>query len=245
MYRGDNRRLLAEYPDGYFDLVLDDPPYGIGEGAASRKNHNRPVKQKNGKVVCLKGAEWKAKDWDRQRPDRAYFAELRRVSKAQVIWGGNYFADLLPPSPGWVVWDKINGSNDFSDFEMAYTSIPGGARLFRYMWNGMMQGKSLAEPHIPRGNKKTNEQRIHPTQKPELLYLWLLDRFAKPGMRILDPHMGSGSSAVAVLSAGMNLEYVGIEKDAEYYSLATARVGVAYCDKLISMRQYSLPFADE
>ena len=125
-------------------------------------------------------------------------------------------------SSGRIVWDKVNFDNDFSDCEIAYCSMHDSVRLIRYMWNGMMQGKSLKEGHIQQGNKKLNERRIHPTQKPVLLYLWILQNYAEAGWKILDTHVGSGSSLIACEKEGY--EYWGFEKDEEYFDETQERI---------------------
>jgi len=144
-----------------------------------------------------------------------------RVSKNQIIWGVQYFD--YPFTPGRIVWDKcINGSTNFSDCEIAFCSLHNNTRLFRYMWNGMMQGKSMNEGHIMQGNKKLNEKRIHPTQKPVILYEWLLSRYAKSGDIILDTHVGSASSLIACHKLGF--DFVGTEIDEYYYNNALERM---------------------
>ena len=160
-----------------------------------------------------KSAEWTI-------PDKAYFDELFRVSKNQIVWGCNYFDYHFPP--GRIVWDKCNGNTDFSDCEIAFCSFHDSVRLFRYMWNGMFQGKSIQEGHIQQGNKKKNEKRIHPTQKPVMLYRWLFDRYTERGMKLLDTHVGSASSLITAHDAG--LQYVGFELDKHYYELSKKRL---------------------
>ena len=152
-------------------------------------------------------------------PSFDYFAELVRVSKKYIVWGCNYFDVVF--SHGRIVWDKCNGESSFSDCEIAATNCHESVRLFRYMWNGMMQGKSISEGHIMQGNKKLNEVRIHPTQKPVALYTWIFSRYAKPGDKILDTHLGSGSSRIAAYDAG--LDFVGCEKDQHYFKAQEER----------------------
>lgn len=142
-----------------------------------------------------------------------------RVSKKYIVWGCNYFDVVF--SHGRIVWDKCNGESSFSDCEIAATNCHESVRLFRYMWNGMMQGKSISEGHIMQGNKKLNEVRIHPTQKPVALYTWIFSRYAKPGDKILDTHLGSGSSRIAAYDAG--LDFVGCEKDQHYFKAQEER----------------------
>ena len=142
------------------------------------------------------------------KPQIDYFDELLRVSKHQIIWGWNYFTDMLPPCRGFICWDKrVNDAmtNSFSDCEVAWMSKGlGVARVFRYCWNGMIQG-----------NMKNKEERFHPTQKPVALYAWIYKNYAKRGMKILDTHLGSGSSRIAAWDAG--LDFVGTEIDREYF----------------------------
>jgi site-specific DNA-methyltransferase (adenine-specific) len=142
--------------------------------------------------------------------------------KNQIIWGVNYFDYSF--GSGRIVWDKVNGHSSFSDCELAYCSLHDSTRLFRYMWNGMLQGKSISEGHIQQGNKALNEVRIHPTQKPINLYFWLLQNYAKEGDKILDTHVGSASSLIACQELGF--EYVGCELDRDIFNLAKQRLDV-------------------
>lgn len=192
VYMEDCVEAMKRYPDKYFDLAVVDPPYGIGEDGA--KNHSR------GKIATARA--YTPKKWDRKIPDQIYFLELYRVSKNQIIWGGNYYG--MPASSCWLVWDKENGKADFADCELAWTSFKTAVRKFRYRWSGMLQE-----------NMKDKEIRFHPTQKPVALYDWCLKRYAKDGDKILDTHLGSGSSRIAAYKAG--LDFVGFEIDEEYY----------------------------
>ena len=191
VYLEDCVTALKRFNDNHFDLAIVDPPYGIGEDGA--KNHSR------GQLA--KPTLYTAKNWDRETPSDEYFAELKRVSKNQIIWGGNYFG--LPASSCWIVWDKDN-TGDFADCELAWASFNTSVRKFTWRWNGMLQQ-----------NMKDKEIRIHPTQKPVALYDWLLSKYAKEGDLILDTHLGSGSSRIAAYKGGFN--FVGFEIDAEYY----------------------------
>ena len=151
---------MVGFPDNFFDLAIVDPPYGIGEDGA--KNHTRS---------CLADTtKFTPKKWDSETPGDEYFIELFRVSKHQIIWGGNYFLDNLGSTPCMIVWDKDNGNNDFADCELAWTSFQTAVRKFTFRWQGMLQQ-----------NMKHKEVRIHPTQKPIPLYQWLLMNYAKPG----------------------------------------------------------------
>lgn len=195
---------MKSLPDNAFDLAIVDPPYGIDAA-----NEFGGEERKSGKGAAMKSA-FKQKDWDRTIPEKKYFLELWRVSKNQVIWGSNYFAQHLTGSMGWIVWDKDNGTTKFSDAELAFTSFKRALRVFKYTWNGMLQG-----------DMKNKESRIHPTQKPIKLYDWLLANYAKEGDRILDTHLGSGSSAIAAHYGGF--EFVGMELDSDYYEEAVKR----------------------
>ena len=209
-YNMDCMEGMKQFPDNYFDLAIVDPPYGIGvmsmnytKSGAVRTHGYSAAKRRD----YRKQAEWDVK------PDKDYFDELFRVSKNQIIWGGNYFADILPTSKSFVVWDKrCNDAmrNDFADCEYAWAS-QGVARMFRYVWNGMIQG-----------NMKNKEERFHPTQKPVALYEWILNNYAKPGYKILDTHVGSASSLVACHNLGF--DYVGFELDQDYFILASERL---------------------
>ncbi|AZR97024.1 DNA methylase [Streptococcus suis] len=203
--------VMREYPDNYFDLAIVDPPYF--SGPEKRKFYGSKISPIGVQRLYGQTSEWEV-------PGKDYFDELFRVSKNQIIWGVNYFQYDF--GPGRIVWDKVNGQSSFSDCEITYCSIHDSVRLFRYMWNGMMQGKSLAEGHVQQGNKRLNEKRIHPTQKPVNLYRWLVQKYAKEGDRILDTHVGSASSLIAFEEAG--LEYVACEKDEQIYQLALARL---------------------
>ncbi len=164
-------------------------------------------------------------------PDPAYFRELFRVSKHQIIWGINYFP-IKNPGPGRIVWDKVrDNGTDFSDCEIAYCSLLQKVRIVRYLWNGMLQGRSIQEGTIMRGNKRQNEKRIHPTQKPVPLYRWLLEQYAAPladvaPIRILDTHLGSGSIAIAchdLIEEGCHFSLDAAEIDPLYYHAALKR----------------------
>ena len=202
---------MVKFPDNYFDVAIVDPPYY--SGPEKRKFYGRKISPIGVQRIYDKSTSWSV-------PEREYFDELFRISKDQIIFGCNYFD--YPFGSGRIVWDKCNGSSSFSDCELAYTSFHDSVRLFRYMWNGMMQGKSISEGHIQQGNKKLNEKRIHPTQKPVNLYRWLVQKYLKPGQLVLDTHVGSGSSLIAFEEYG--LQYVGYEIDKSYYDLARSRV---------------------
>lgn len=202
---------MVNFPDNHFDVAIVDPPYY--SGPERRKFYGRKISPIGVQRIYDKSTSWSV-------PEREYFDELFRISKNQIIFGCNYFD--YPFGSGRIVWDKCNGSSSFSDCEIAYTSFHDSVRLFRYMWNGMMQGKSISEGHIQQGNKKLNEKRIHPTQKPVNLYRWLVQRYLKPGQLVIDTHVGSGSSLIAFEE--YDLQYVGYEVDKSYYDLTSLRV---------------------
>jgi len=217
----DNMELMARYPDKYFDLAIVDPPYGIGADKQSIK----PVlvKQKNGTTLKVKNTNhYIQKNWDNAIPTDEYFKVLKRVSKNQIIWGGNYFGLI----GGCLVWDKLNGESDQFDCEIAYNSLNNRTDLIYFMWQGMFQGiycgRDIKKALIQQGNKQLNEQRFHPTQKPVALYKWLLDKYANPEDKILDTHLGSGSIAIACHDYGFEL--TACELDKEYYDKAIKRI---------------------
>lgn len=209
---GDCMDYLPDFPDDYFDLAIVDPPYGISEDGS--KNHTRSKK--------VKARDYKGYG-DHSAPGKRYFAELIRVSKNQIIWGANHFISRIPyDSLCWIVWDKCNGNSDFADCELAWTSFRTATRKFTYMWAGMLQGKSIWEGDVHQGDKRLNEERIHPNQKPVALYDWILGKYAAPRDKILDTHVGSASSLISCYKNGF--DYVGFEKDPYYYDLANRRL---------------------
>lgn len=215
---GDCMNFLPDFPDNYFDVAVVDPPYGIKEHGG--KNRSKYVKQKNGSSIYVPDGGYKNYGWDNKPPDREYFKQLFRVSKNQIIWGCNYFD--YPMAGGLIIWDKCNDGSDQSDAEVAFNSFAKRVDVFRYMWRGMFQGKSIAEGTIQQGNKKLNEKRIHPTQKPVNLYRWICQKYLLKGMKILDTHVGSASSLIAYEECG--LEYVGYEINEDYYNDARKRL---------------------
>ncbi len=207
----DNMELMARYEDNYFDLAIVDPPYGIGFDGG-----HKPTQGKSGKSNTFnkKKILYKKGGWDNKRPSEEYFNELKRVSKNQIIWGGNYFADLLEPKKGWIYWDKkiTNANNtNYSDGELAYTSFDCILRKYTYDWIGF--------GYL---NNPQKQKKIHPTEKPIKLYEWLLMNYAKEGDKILDTHLGSGSIAIACHNLGYDL--TACELDKEYYDAATKRI---------------------
>ena len=191
----DNMILMARYEDNHFDLAIVDPPYGIDVTKMTLGN---------GKKKINRGAS----HWDSATPTKKYFKELRRVSANQIVWGANYMTENLPPSMGWVYWDKGTGKNDFSDGELAYTSFNRALRAYKISWVG--------------ANANNGTPRIHPTEKPIQLYERLLMNYAKEGDKILDTHLGSGSIAIACHNLGYDL--TACELDTEYYEKAMERI---------------------
>lgn len=209
LYRGACEEVMQDFTARQFDLAITDPPYFDGPNKTGYY----------GKGYSSLGVQ-RAKHYDSLPvwtvPGADYFEALQRISRHQIIWGANHFADRFnSAAPGWIVWDKVNGASTFADAELAYYSMDCAVRIFRYVWNGMHQGQYG-------GNKLGNESRIHPTQKPVALYEWLLDNYAGAGQRIVDTHMGSGSSAIAANSRG--LEYCGIEIDSAMFAAACRRI---------------------
>lgn len=211
LYNIDCMEAMQEIPDKYFELAIVDPPYGIGEDGSKNKSRSK-LARSNDYIPYIGN--------DKEPPSAEYFFELKRISKHQIIWGCNYYD--VPMPKGRIVWDKVNGNNDFSDCEIAACSIFDSVRLFRYMWHGFMQGKSIDEGHIMCGDKSKNEKRIHPNQKPVNLYKWILQRFAQTGWKILDTHVGSASSLIACYDMGF--EFLGFELDKNYYEAAQKRL---------------------
>ena len=226
---------MKEFPDKFFDLAVVDPPYGIGadnfkNGAGASKDggklYSTAVKMKN----RLNSGGGKLKDrklntsdcgWDSKPPGKEYFDELFRVSKNCIIWGGNYFD--LPPTRGIIVWDKVQPWENFSQVEMAWTSFDRPAALFK-MCN-TMQGK------------------IHPTQKPVALYEWIFQKYAKHGMKILDTHLGSGSSRIAAYDA--DLDFWGYEIDKTYFELQEERFARHSAQQNLFLMEDEIPLKGE
>jgi len=206
VYLEDCVKALKRYADNHFDLAIVDPPYGIGfdrenptMSAGVRKDG---TKRKMASWSNPKEKGYTKKDWDKETPSEEYWKELMRVSKNQIVWGGNYFSDYLKPHGGWIVWEKgVPEGMSLSQAELAWNSCLNSVRIVKVLWAGY--------------KKADNEDRFHPTQKPVRLYDWILMNFAKPNDLILDTHLGSGSSRIAAYKGGFN--FVGFEIDQEYY----------------------------
>lgn len=185
--------MMREFPDKHFELAIVDPPYGIGKDGQSESEGAHGGR----KAHTYKG-------WDLKPPSQEYFSELKRVSQNQIIWGANYYPQHLSPSMGWVLWDKGQRISQ-SDGELAFTSFNRALRVVTINRVALLI-----------------EGTIHPTQKPVALYRWLLANYAKAGDKILDTHLGSGSSAIACHYAGHHL--TACELDADYYKAACERI---------------------
>jgi len=186
---------MAQFQDGFFDLAVVDPPYGLDVANMNMGIGNSPRSSK------IENRLWRKSDWDKCVPDSKYFQELFRVSKNQIIWGGNYFD--LPACRCFLIWDKGESmyGRSFSECEFAWTSFSEGARIYK---------------HQP-----FDKNRFHPTQKPIALYTWIFRKYAKPGEKILDTHLGSGSSRIAAYEAG--LDFIGFEIDPQYFEAEERR----------------------
>ena len=196
----DSLEIMQQLPDKSIDLVLTDPPYGINIA-------------KNGKVGGEKLAEvsnYGAQSWDNIIPEKIYFDELIRVSKNQIIFGGNYFIEYLTNTPCFIVWDKNNTGN-FADCELAWTSFKTAVRKYKFTWNGMLQE-----------NMKNKEKRLHPTQKPVYLFTKILNDYSKENDIICDPFAGSGTTAMACYET--NRRFICIEKEQKYCDIAEKRL---------------------
>ena len=194
--QGDCLKVLKQLPDNAVDLVLTDPPYGLNIA-------------KTGRIG--KGKRFTPKAWDIAIPTKEYFDEMRRVSRNQIIWGGNHFTQHLPSSRGWLVWWKKDGlpRNNFSDCELAWTSFDVPAKVYNSRWYGFIRDSK--EPRV-----------AHPTQKALDVMRWCIESFSDPEELILDPFMGSGTSCVAAEMTGRR--YIGIESDEEYIAIAGKRI---------------------
>jgi site-specific DNA-methyltransferase (adenine-specific) len=198
--------FMKECEDKHFDLAIVDPPYGLNFGAFNRTN-----KDSNGNRY--KANKYHNADWDKETPTDEYWEQLFRVSKNQIVWGGNYFP--LPPTQCFIFWYKQNPVANFSDGELAWTSFNKPALCFDYRYYGNLEGKTSAS------------EKIHPTQKPIQLYKWILEKFATPKTKILDTHLGSGSIAIAAHYFGCEL--TATEINATYYEKALKRFKEQTC----------------
>ena len=209
--------FMKDKPDKFWNLAITDPPYGIGANKMTLGN---------GKKKIYRGQA----DWDNTIPSEEYWEQLFRVSKNQVVWGGNYMTEFLKPTGAWIFWDKGTGLNDFSDGELAWTSFDGALRKFFKSWVG--------------ANANNGSKRIHITEKPIELYRWILSRYAKPNDKILDTHGGSMSSAIACDMEDYSLDICEIDK--EYFNAGVKRFenykrqGVLFAPEQIKPEQIKL-----
>lgn len=203
IYNMDCLEFMKKIPDKYFDLIITDPPYGI--------NYGKLLKGKgdgNGGIDKNGWREWDAPDWDEFKPTKEYFDEMKRISKNQIIWGGNYFIEYLESSMCWLVWNKCQREFSLADGELAWTSFNKALRIFDYSRAKFLNG--------------LNEKREHPTQKPVALGIWILNNFAKEGDIIFDPFAGSGSFLLSCKMKGF--KYIGCEKDNNYFNIINRRL---------------------
>jgi DNA modification methylase len=202
---GDARLILGDCREiiptlARVDACVTDPPYGIGESSrkvASRGKLARPI-------------NYGDFDWDREPCPAETIAAMRASSRHQIIFGGNFFD--LPPTSCWLVWDKLNGSNDFADCELAWTNLPKAVRRIQWRWNGMI--------------RRGDDEREHPTQKPEGVMSWMIEQLPEPTVTILDPFMGSGTTGVACARLGR--KFIGVEIHEPYFDIARRRIEQAY-----------------
>jgi len=226
----DNMDLMSRYPDKYFDLLNDDPPYFSGPNKRrfyGCKVNKLNIKRKDYDVID----NWSV-------PDQNYFEEAKRLSKNQIIWGANYYDFIGEPfktprgqdiykwikeNPiGWIIWDKCNGSSSFNDYELAWTSFDIPTYIYKFMWNGMLQGKSMLEGHIMQGDKSLNQKKIHPTEKPIPLYDFIHNKYTEPGFKVLSNYVGSGADAISSLK--FDIEFYGAEYDKTIYQKMMRRL---------------------
>jgi site-specific DNA-methyltransferase (adenine-specific) len=198
---GDCLDVMREMPDKCVDLVLTDPPYGIGDKLAIGGCTKRNLMQEL----------YNESKWVDVAPSQEYFNELFRISKHQIICGGNYFD--LPPTRGFIVWDKVKFATNYSQVEYIWTSFDAIATIFRFCSNGGFV-------------VKPEEKHVHPTQKPTPLFEWILNKYSKPDDIILDPFLGSGTTIAACINTGRS-NWIGIEKEADYCALAEQRIARA------------------
>lgn len=217
LYCADCMDVLPTLPK--VDAVITDPPYGINEAAGKNKTRgsaagaNKWKGSRNTTGAGVRSTDFgDALTWDSSPPCSETIASVVAAGRVVILFGGNYFQ--LPPSPCWLVWDKVNGSTDFADCELAWTNMPKAVRRLAWMWNGMLQQ-----------DRKNKEQRVHPTQKPVPLMKWCIEQ-AGDVKTILDPFMGSGTTGVAAIQMGR--KFIGIEREPKYFEIACKRIEAAH-----------------
>ena len=201
LYLMDCMEGMAQFPDKYFDLAIVDPPYGVNYGNTGNLGFGGVAKQNS----------YKPTKWDKTPPSEKYFVELFRVSKNQIIWGINHYTNIIKVKSGRIIWDKVIPYSQASGLEIAYNSNSSGIKKYTYKWHGMLQE-----------NMRNKELRIHPSQKPKDLYKRILSDYAKPDFKIIDTHVGSGSSIIAFLDFGC--DWIGFEIDEDYHKAASERI---------------------
>ena len=210
IYHGDCREILPTLPK--VDLVLTDPPYGIGESSRKNATRGKPFGGKpegrNTRGTAIPPTDYGVYEWDNERASDDRILLALGLADQAIVWGGQYFSGILTPNAKWLVWDKLN-SGDFADCELAWTSLPGAVRIFRHMWNGMLR------------DSERDCSRVHPTQKPIALMKWCLS-FAPDTKTVIDPFCGSGSVLVAAKATGR--QAIGIEIEEKYCEVAAKRL---------------------
>lgn len=201
LYLGDCMDVLPTLDR--VDAVITDPPYGIGE--SSKKVASRQRKAGGRSAALADQRDYGEFDWDQAPPDGALIDAIRNHATWSALFGGNYFQ--LPPTSCWLVWDKLNGNNDFADCELAWTNWPKAVRRIQWRWNGMI--------------RQGNEDRYHPTQKPLEVMKWVID-LCPQSDTVLDPFMGSGTTGVAAVQMGRR--FIGIEREPKYFEIACKRI---------------------
>lgn len=201
LIHGDCLKEMKKMPDKSVDLVLTDPPYGIGIASKGTVGGGKLAKVTN----------YGNQEWDNKIPNKDYFNEMFRISKNQIIFGGNYFVEYLYNSPCWIVWNKERSDANFADCELAWTSFKSPTKKVRFKWDGMLQG-----------NMKEKEKRYHPTQKPVSIMAWILRKYSKENDLICDPFFGS--CPVGIACKELNRRFIGIEINKEYYDIAQKRI---------------------
>jgi len=213
VYCGDNREILPTL--GRFDACVTDPPYGIGESA--KKNNTRGT--------LAKPNDYGTDAWDSEPADPVVLDWMRVNTRWQIIFGGNYFS--LPATSCWLIWDKMNGDNDFADCELAWTNLPKAVRRVRWMWNGMI--------------RKGQEERFHLTQKPLGVMSWCLDQLPAKVQSVIDPYCGSGTTGVACVAKGLG--FTGIEREVHHFDTSCRRIAERIAEEASRPRLFAEPVA--
>lgn len=250
LFNEDIYSATPNYKNRAFNICLSDPPYGINESSKNHQGRNTPIKQKNGSILRAPAVDYGKYDWDRTTPPPAFFEEIKRISDIQLIFGANYFESIAgtafksPRRPQfddfiaqhpyhWILWDKVRGNTDFNDCELIWCSHPIQSYILPFMWNGMLQGKSITEGTKAQGNKKLQQKRIAVAEKPILVYQFLIGQMLnflpathKP-LKIIDTHIGSGSSILGADKTGLDIEFTGYEINTAILQKAETRAGIA------------------